>query len=140
MTIPTVSEVNDLVAQTYPSAARDSYRCVDIGSGFAVARWTYDPDLDRPGGLISGPTQFTICDSALWYLSFTIVGLEPMAVTSDLHITFLRPATGNDLLARAELVRSGKSRIYGQVRVWVDGDETRPVAHATGSYARLDSR
>lgn len=140
MTIPTVSQVNQLVAETFPAASRDGYRCIDIGEGFAVARWTHDRELDRPGGLISGPTQFTICDTALWYLSFTIVGLEPMAVTSDLHITFLRPAIGGDLLARADLVRSGKSRIFGQVRVWVDGDESRPVAHATGSYAKLEMR
>lgn len=135
-----MSDVNELVAETYPAAAKDGYSCVDIGAGFAVARWSYDRGLDRPGGLISGPTQFTICDTALWFLSFTVVGLEPMAVTSDLHITFLRPAKGNDLLARADLVRSGRSRIFGQVRVWVDGEESRPVAHATGSYAKLEMR
>ncbi len=140
MPIPTVGQVNELVAETYPAASADGYRCVEIGEGFAVARWTYDPSLDRPGGFISGPTQFTICDSALWYLSFTVVGLEPMAVTSDLHITFLRPAVGGDLLARAELIRAGRARIFGEVRVWVEGSESRKVAHATGSYALLGSR
>ena len=140
MPIPTVDQVNQLVAETYPSAAADNFRCVDIGEGFAVARWTYDPALDRPGGFISGPTQFTICDSALWYLSFTVVGLQPMAVTADLDITFLRPASGGDLLARAELIRAGRARIFGEVRVWVDGEEDRQVAHATGSYALLEPR
>lgn len=140
MPIPTVDEVNQLVAATYPAAAADQFRCVDIGEGFAIARWSYDSSLDRPGGFISGPTQFTVCDSALWYLSFTVVGLQPMAVTSDLHITFLRPAVGGDLLARAELIRAGRARIFGEVRVWVDGAEERPVAHATGSYALLESQ
>ncbi len=140
MPIPTVDQVNQLVAETYPATVGDGYRCIDIGEGFAVAGWTYDPAFDRPGGLISGPTQFTICDSVLWYLSFTVVGLQPMAVTSDLHITFLRPAVGGDLVARAELIRAGRTRIFGQVRVWVDGAEDRPVAHATGSYALLEPR
>lgn len=140
MPIPTVDEVNQLVAEAYPAASADEFRCVDIGNGFAVARWTYDPALDRPGGFISGPTQFTVCDSALWYLSFTIVGLQPMAVTADLNMTFLRPAVGGDLLARAELIRAGRARIFGEVRAWVDGAEDRPVAHATGSYALLGTR
>ena len=140
MPIPTVDEVNLLVAETYPAAAADQFRCVGIGEGFAVARWSYDSSFDRPGGFISGPTQFTVCDSALWYLSFTVVGLRPMAVTSDLHITFLRPAVGGDLLARAELIRAGRARIFGEVRVWVDGAQERPVAHATGSYALLESQ
>lgn len=140
MPIPTVDEVNQLVADTYPAPAVDAFRCVDVGDGFAVCRWTYDPSLDRPGGFISGPTQFTCCDLALWYLSFTVVGLQPMAVTADLDITFLRPAIGGDLLARAELIRAGRARIFGQVRVWVEGAEDRPVAHATGSYALLEPR
>mgnify|MGYP000697645161 CR=1 FL=1 len=69
-----------------------------------------------------------------------VVGLQPMAVTADLNITFLRPAVGGDLVARAELIRAGRARIFGQVRVWVDGSEDRPVAHATGNYALLESR
>lgn len=140
MDIPSVDAVNELVHRTYPATRDDGFRCVDIGDGYAVARWAYDPALDRPGGIISGPTVFTACDCALWFLSFTVVGLEPMAVTSDLHITFLRPAMGGDLLARAELIRSGRTRITGDVRVWVDGHADRQVAHAVGSYALLEER
>lgn len=137
--LPTPDEINAFVAVQYP-AASEGFRCEEVGEGFAVARWTYDPSLDRPGGLISGPTQFTLCDSVLWHLSFTVVGLRPMAVTSDLHITFLRPAAGGDLIARAELIRAGRSRITGDVLVWVDGSPDRPVAHAVGSYAVLEDR
>jgi uncharacterized protein (TIGR00369 family) len=133
----TAGEVDRFVAIEYPSVHGSGYRCEDIGDGFAVARWHYDPSVLRPGGLISGPTQFTLADLALWYLSFTIVGLKPMAVTSDVHITFLRPAKGGDLLARAELLRAGKSRISGQVRTWVDGAPGRPVSHAVGAYGVL---
>jgi uncharacterized protein (TIGR00369 family) len=62
-----------------------------------------------------------------------------MAVTSDLAITFLRPASGGDLVAEAMLLRAGRMRISGRVEIRVDGDD-RLVAHASGSYAVLDSR
>lgn len=137
--MPSPEEINEFVAVQYPVAS-EGFRCEQVGAGFAVARWTYDARLDRPGRLISGPTQFTLCDTVLWHLSFTVVGLRAMAVTSDLHITFLRPATGGDLVARAELIRAGRSRITGDVLVWVDGSPDRPVAHAVGSYAVLDDR
>ena len=129
-------EINAFVAQVYPAAAR-AHRCESVGEGFATARWGWSPDELRPGQLISGPTQFTTADLALWFLSFTVVGLRPMAVTADLHITFLRPAKGGDLLARAELLRAGKTRIAGRVVLWVDGDEDRPVSHAVGCYSVL---
>ncbi len=130
-------EVDEFVAAHYPATSVQGFRCDSIGEGFATTRWLHDPEQLRPGGLISGPTQFAAADLALWFLSFTLLGLAPMAVTSDLHIVFLRPARGGDLLARAELLRAGKSRISGRVLAWVDGAPDRPVSHATGAYARL---
>ena len=134
--VPTIEAVNALVQSEFPAAHAGGYRCAALGEGFAEARWTYDADALRPGGYISGPTQFTLADTALWFLAFTVVGLEPMAVTADLQITFLRPAVGGDLVARAELLRAGRTRISGRVGLWVDGAEDRLVSHATGSYAR----
>ncbi len=133
----TSDEVNAFVAAHYPAAHASGYRCREIEEGRVLAGWTFDPASLRPGGLISGPTQFGLADLALWYLSFTVVGLAPMAVTSDLHITFLRPAAGGDLVAEATLLRAGRSRISGDVRLWVEGTPGRLVAHAVGSYARL---
>ena len=133
----TPDAVNAFLAETYPSAHASGHRCEEIASGRAVGRWLYDATTLRPGGLISGPTQFALADLSLWFLTFTVLGLAPMAVTSDLHITFLRPAAGGDLLAEATLLRTGKTRITGDVRVWVDGARERPVAHALGAYARL---
>ena len=132
----TPAEVDSFVSTEYPAVHAGGFRCESIAEGSAGSRWTHDPAILRPGGLISGPTQFTAADLALWYLSFTIVGLQPMAVTSDLAISFLRPAAGGDLLATAHLLRAGRTRIVGRVDLWVDGDD-RLVGHATGSYVVL---
>lgn len=133
----TPAEVNRFVGEHYPAMVEAGVWCEEMGQRHAVARWKYDPTTLRPGGLISGPTQFMAADAALWMLAFTVLGLKPMAVTSDLHLVFLRPASGGDLIARAELLRAGRSRISGQVRLWVEGAEDRPVSHALGSYAVL---
>lgn len=135
--IPTVEAVNEFFARAFPSAHAAGHRCVETGRGFAVARWPYDAGMLRPGGLISGPTQFALADLAFWFATFTVVGLAPMAVTSELYISFLRPAAGGDLVARAEILRAGKTKISGAVRLWVDGAPDRPVSHVTGSYVHL---
>ncbi len=132
----TADEVNAYFHSDYPSAAKSGIRCEDLGEGWAVARWEYDPSQLRPGGYISGPTQFTLADTAIWFAVFTVIGISPMAVTTDLSISFLRPATGADLFARADIDRVGRTRISARVLLWVDGNPDRPVSHVIGSYAR----
>ncbi|MEO7730564.1 MAG: PaaI family thioesterase [Kofleriaceae bacterium] len=135
--IPSPAAVNEFFVREFPSAAAGGLRCDDTGPGVAMARWTYDPTSLRPGGFISGPTQFALADVALWFLTFTVLGLAPMALTSELTITFLRPAVGGDLIARAELLRAGRTAIKGTVKLWVDGAPDKPVSYVVGSYIQL---
>jgi uncharacterized protein (TIGR00369 family) len=135
--IPTPEAINEFLAREFPSASASGYRCIETAAGLAVARWPYDPTTLRPGGLISGATQFTLADVAFWFMTFTVLGLAPMAVTSELYISYLRPAAGGDLIARCELLRAGKTAIKGTVRLWVDGAPDKPVSFVTGSYIQL---
>ena len=132
----TPEDVNVFVAEVYPSSAATGTRCVELGEGVAVARWPYDETELRPGAYISGPRMFGLADSALWFATFTIIGLEPMAVTSEMSIRFLRPAQGGDLMARAVLNSVSRRRLVGTVELWVDGASERLVAVAQGSYSR----
>ncbi len=126
--------VNAFVVDQFPAAALSGNRCVELGVGTATAHWRYDAAQLRPGGYISGPTQFALADSALWFAVFAEIGLEPMAVTSHMSIDFLRPAMGGDLFARAELLKRGRSGLYGEIRLWVGDDQDRLVSVATGTY------
>ncbi|MDG1368040.1 MAG: PaaI family thioesterase, partial [Acidimicrobiales bacterium] len=60
--------------------------------------------------------------------------IEPMALTSDLSIHFLRPAQGTTLWARADLDKAGRLMVVGTVKIWVDNDPDRLVATAQGTY------
>jgi acyl-coenzyme A thioesterase PaaI-like protein len=110
-------------------------RCVELGPRHALARFEVPTGSLRPGGYVSGPTQFGLADAALWYLVFGAIGrVEPMALTSELSIRFLRPAQGTTLWARASLESAGSRSIVGSVRVWCDDGEHRPSAVAQGTY------
>lgn len=100
----------------------------------ATVRWTYDEAALRPGGYVSGPTMFTIADLGGWVLTFLSEGITPMAVTWDLHITFLRPAIGGDIIGVCKRLKRGRSLIYGEIEMYVDGAPEKPVAHATVTY------
>lgn len=129
----TADEINAFLREAYPGAANE---CVEVGPTFAVARVTPDPALLRPGGYISGPTQFAMADAVLWYALFGAVGIEPMALTSELSIRYLRPAVGKVLWGRADLHTAGRRNVVGSVRLWVDGAADRLVSTAQGTYVR----
>lgn len=129
----TPEQVNALVREGFPGSANE---CIEVGPRHAVARREVGEADLRPGGFISGPTQFGAADAALWYAVFGAVGLEPMALTSELSIRFLRPAVGSALHARADLHQVGRRNIVGTVTIWVDDRVDRPVAVAQGTYVR----
>ncbi|CAN5788497.1 hypothetical protein BH23ACT5_BH23ACT5_15290 [soil metagenome] len=131
----TPEEIDRFAFEGYPALERSGIRCETAERGRITTRWPHDEAQLRPGGYIAGPTQFMVADTALWFLAFTVVGLEAMAVTSDLHLVFLRPAIGDDLWAEATTVAVTKRRMYGTVRLWVGDTPDRTVSHATGSYA-----
>jgi uncharacterized protein (TIGR00369 family) len=109
--------------------------CTELGDGYAVASRSVDATDLRPGGFISGPAQFALADAALWYLVFAVVGrVEPMALTAELSIRFVRPAIGNVITARATIDAAGRRNVVGTIRIWVDDREHKPTAVAQGTY------
>lgn len=132
----TPEQVNHFVAEVFPSAFADGTRCEELGDGWALARWRFSEVELRPGAYISGPRMFSSADSALWYATFTMIGLEAMAVTAEMSIRFLRPARNGDLMARAVINSTSQTRLFGTVELWIDGAPDRLVALAQGSYAR----
>lgn len=129
-------DVNEMLVREFASAYEDGNRCVELGEGMAVVRWYFDDAKLRPGAYIPGPTLFAAADCALWFASFTLIGIEPMAVTSEMSIRFLRPAQNGDVFARANVNSVSRRRVVGTIEMWVDGNPDRPVALAQGSYAR----
>jgi uncharacterized protein (TIGR00369 family) len=128
----TPAAVNEMVATSFPGSRA---RCVELGDRHALAEVATDERDIRPGGFVAGPTQFAVADAALWFLVFGALGrIEPMALTSELSIRYLRPAIGPRLLARADLAAISRRSVVGSVRVWT-GDSTKPTAVAQGTYA-----
>jgi acyl-coenzyme A thioesterase PaaI-like protein len=135
---PTPEGVNRMLDEAFPGTGNT---CVEVGATHAVARRDIEVGLLRPGGYVSGPTQFGLADAALWYLVFGAIGrVEPMALTSELSIRFLRPAQGATLWARASLESAGSRSIVGSVRVWCDDQGERPSSVAQGTYVLPASR
>lgn len=105
-----------------------------IEAGFARVRLRYDPSQLRPGATIAGPILFTLADTALYAAVMSLIGLVPLAVTTDMSIHFLRKPQPRDLIAEARILKRGKRLVVGAIDLFSDGEE-QPVAFATGTYS-----
>ena len=89
----------------------------------------------RPGGTLSGPTMMMLADTAAWVALMSRAGAELLAVTTSLHIDFLRKPAVADLLATARLVKFGSRLVVCTVDIRSDGSDAC-VATASVTYSR----
>jgi uncharacterized protein (TIGR00369 family) len=129
-------QIADLLHQVFPQAFYDgcglTLERVDYGS--VRVRRHFHEDYVRPGGTISGPTMMELADFAMYVAVFSAVGPQPLAVTTNLNINFLRKPAPADLIAEAKLLKIGKRLAVGEVAIYSDGQE-EPVAHVTSTYS-----
>jgi uncharacterized protein (TIGR00369 family) len=106
-----------------------------VNFGDIRVRKAFHEDHLRPGGTISGPTMMELADFAMYVAVFSAVGPQPLAVTTNLNINFLRKPSQADLIAHAKLMKVGKRLAVGEVWLYTDGQEDEPVAHVTSTYS-----
>jgi uncharacterized protein (TIGR00369 family) len=105
-----------------------------VGHGTCRVRMKYHPKNLRPGGTISGPAMMSLADFALYVAVLSVVGREPLAVTTNLSINFLRKPETGDLISETRLLKAGKRLCVGEVSIFSEGQD-EPVAHVTGTYS-----
>ena len=131
----TIDELRAYLVEVFPEFwGRGELRLEDLGPMTATLRLAYHPRHLRPGGTISGPTMFGLCDSALYAAILNELGPVAHAVTTNVSINFLRKPAPLDLIGKARLIKLGKRLAVGEVTLYSDG-ESEMVAHATGTYS-----
>lgn len=80
-----------------------------VESGAVEITLPYRVDLTQQHGFIHAGIVATILDSACGYAAFTRMRPDRAVLTVEYKINLLRPATGNRLIARAHIVRAGKT-------------------------------
>lgn len=90
----------------------------------------------RPGGTISGPSMTLLADVAFYAAILAMIGPEPLTVTTNLSLTFLRKPADEDLLCDARILKLGRRLASGDCLLYsASGSPDKPVAHATMTYA-----
>ena len=135
----TAGEIENLLRREFPQAFYDGcgLSLERVGYGAVLVRRQFHEEHLRPGGTISGPTMMELADFAMYVAVFSAIGPQPLAVTTNLSINFLRKPAQADLLAETKLLKIGRRLVVGEVTISSDGMD-EPVAHVTSTYSIPD--
>jgi uncharacterized protein (TIGR00369 family) len=88
----------------------------------------------RPGGTVSGPSLMALADTAAWLVIAGQIGPVALAVTTSLHIDFLRKPALVDIVAVGTLLKLGKRLGVAEVAIYSVGSDD-VVAKAQVTYS-----
>lgn len=132
--VMSVAALADFLRVEFPQLAGDFAVEALTPDGIAV-RLRVGPRHLRPGGTVSGPSIFALADVAVYLALLARIGPVALAVTTGSSIDFLRkPPAGQDLLARARLLKLGRVLAVGDVLV-CPAEGGAPVARASLTYS-----
>lgn len=80
-----------------------------VDPGAVEIMMPYREDLTQQHGFIHAGIVATILDSACGYAAFSLMPVDVAVLTVEYKINLLRPAKGDRLVARARVVRPGKT-------------------------------
>jgi len=103
----------------------------------AVLRMPYGDHLARDGGIISGQSILAFADSAMVVVIASAIGGYRNMATVDMTTSFMAAARDIDIVARGEVIKTGKRMVFGQIRM-EDGTSGAPVANVWTTWMLLD--
>src|SRR5438105_7673863 len=101
---------------------------LDIGRGTATIAIPWRDDFGQYAGFLHASLIGGFIDTACGYAAFTVVG---PSLASHFAVNCLRPAVGERFIARARVVKPGKSQVFTTCELFAQRDG-KEVLVATG--------
>ncbi len=127
-------QLAEFFVEAFPGQNHSATEFSRIAPGFLQMKQTPDPTMLRPGGIVSGPTQMALADRVAYAVILAHIGIVPMAVTSNLNMSFLRGLAAEPFFADAHLIKLGRRLATVDVRIW-QGEPANIAAQSTVTYA-----
>ncbi|MGC1418726.1 MAG: PaaI family thioesterase [Acidimicrobiales bacterium] len=106
MTVLDATQLQQILDLAFPDA--EVPQVEEVSGDTIVMRQPVGARHERPGGTVSGPLMMMLADTAAWVAILAQVGPELLAVTTSLHIDFLRKPAMTDVVAHATVLKLGR--------------------------------
>lgn len=132
MPLLSIEELQGIIHEAFPEF--EAPRIESLEGDTLVMSQSVSPRNSRPGGTLSGPTMMALADNSAWLIILAHIGPVLLAVTTSLHIDFLRKPELTDLMARARLIKLGRHLAVVDVELFSRGSSDL-VAKAQVTYS-----
>ncbi|MFZ2040938.1 MAG: PaaI family thioesterase [Desulfobacterales bacterium] len=108
------------------------YEAVHAAEGIFHSRLALRADHRQQDGFVHAGVLATMADHTAGYAAFTTVEADQRILTIEFKINFLKPAVGQALACRAQVLQRGRTLIVSEAEVFaVRDDQEKRVAKAT---------
>jgi uncharacterized protein (TIGR00369 family) len=115
---------------------------IRVEPGVVEIQLPYRPDLTQQDGYVHAGIVATIADSACGYAAYTLMPPESEVLAVEFKVNLLRPAKGEMFLARAEVIKPGRTLTVVRADVFATSgnDQWQLIATMQGTMMRLPRR
>lgn len=104
-------------------------RMAHVEPGRCVLEMPTRPDLAQQHGFMHAGATTTLADTAAGYAAFSLMPAGSAVLTTEFKLNLLSPAKGDKLVARAEVLKPGRTLVVVRSDVYgVEGDDETLVA------------
>lgn len=130
-----IADIDHFLDTEFPEVHVDGriFSVEDVKRGSVTMRLAPLERHLRPGGTVSGPTQFTLADVAAYVCILAHIGPRKHTVTTNLNINFMHKPHPGALDCVTTLLKLG--RRLAVVDCAIKDTDGRLVSHATATYS-----
>lgn len=125
------------VIKAQPFSSLVGVDVVQIDLEQVIMRVPFRKELTQHHGFVHGGMLATLSDIALTFMGGAVLGNN--ILTSEFKINFLRPAIGEELIARATVISKGKRQAVTRCDIYaVQGGKEKLVSTALGTIVTAE--
>jgi uncharacterized protein (TIGR00369 family) len=102
-------------------------RVAEVTPGRCVIEAPFRKTLTQQQGFLHAGVLTTLADNACGYAALSLLPAGQEVLTAELKVNFLRPARGVLAIARAEVLKPGRTLTVARAEVWMRGEDGAEV-------------
>jgi uncharacterized protein (TIGR00369 family) len=102
-------------------------RIAEVSPGRCVIEAPFRKTLTQQHGYLHAGVLTTLADNACGYAALSLLPPGQEVLTAELKVNFLRPARGVLAIARAEVLKPGRTLTVARAEVWMRAEDGAEV-------------